>query len=191
MLRITCVILDHCVEHEMKKVFHPLIIEQKVFNTLTEGRVLIIDIVTLKKKREIVCNTPFDRSNTTWIWRGWVLNIFWYSGYGVQYSTIGQSVAPWHRNIEEKNEISEQNYAGHAQYSTKIERMNQEKMLILPNNWTILHLMVRVSKPIVVVLERVKHNTLCFFFDVSDKWEYWTSWEEKSRCDALEEQNGR
>ncbi len=49
-----------------------------------------------------MCNTTSDRSNTTWIWRGWELNIFWYSGYGVQYSTFGQSVDPWHRNIERK-----------------------------------------------------------------------------------------
>ena len=49
-------------------------------NTLTEVRVLIIDIVALKKK----------------------------------------------------NEICEQNYAAHATYFTKVERMNLEKMLILP-----------------------------------------------------------
>ena len=35
--------------------------------------------------------------------------------------------------------------------------------MILPKKGTILHLMVRGSKPIVVVLERVKHNTLSFF----------------------------
>ncbi len=80
-------------------------------NTLSEGRVLVIDIVALK----------------------------------------------------EKNEICEQNYAAHATYSPKVERMNLEKMLILPKKGTILHLMVRGSKPIVVVLDRVKHNTLSFF----------------------------
>ena len=34
-------------------------------NTLTEGLVLVIEIVTLKKKRENVCNTTIDSSNTT------------------------------------------------------------------------------------------------------------------------------
>ncbi len=41
--------------------------------------------------------------------------------------------------------------------------MNLGKMLILPKKGTILHLMVRGSKPIVEVLERVEHNTLSFF----------------------------
>jgi hypothetical protein len=65
--------------------------------------------------------------------------------------------------LKEKNEICEQNYAAHAPYSTKVRRKNLEKMLILPKNGTILHQMVIGSKPIVVVLERVKHNTLFFF----------------------------
>jgi hypothetical protein len=41
--------------------------------------------------------------------------------------------------------------------------MNLEKILILPKKGTILHLMVIGSKAIVIVLERVKHNTLSFF----------------------------
>ncbi len=45
--------------------------------------------------------------------------------------------------LKEKNEICEQNYAAHVTYFVKVERMNLEKMLILPKNWTILHLMVR------------------------------------------------
>jgi hypothetical protein len=65
--------------------------------------------------------------------------------------------------LKEKNEICEQNYAAHATYSTKVRRKNLIKMLILPKNGTILHQMVIGSKPIVVVLERVKHNTLFFF----------------------------
>ncbi len=65
--------------------------------------------------------------------------------------------------LKEKNEICEQNYAAHATYSTKVRRKNLFKMLILPQNGTILHQMVIGSKPIVVVLEREKHNTLFFF----------------------------
>ena len=65
--------------------------------------------------------------------------------------------------LKEKNEICEQNYAAHVTYSTKVRRKNLLKMLILPQNGTILHQMVIGSKPIVVVLERVKH-ILCFFF---------------------------
>ncbi len=94
--------------------------------------------------------------------------------------------------LKEKNEICEQNYAAHATYSIKVERMNLEKMLILPKKGTILHLMVRGSKPIVVVLERVKHNTSSFFLMLVINESIEQVWnEEKSRCDALEEQNGR
>ena len=71
--------------------------------------------------------------------------------------------------LTEKNEICEQNYAAHATYSPKVWRKTLKQMLILPKKGTILHVMVIGSKPIVVVLERVKHNTLSFFFDVSDK----------------------
>ncbi len=58
----TEVILHEFEEDECEIWFDTQVME---CNILTEGRVLVIDIVTLKKKREIVCNTPFDRSNTT------------------------------------------------------------------------------------------------------------------------------
>ncbi len=45
-----------------------------------------------------------NRGNTTWILRGWVSNMVWYSGYGLQYSNWGLSVGHWHRNIEKKKE---------------------------------------------------------------------------------------
>ena len=65
--------------------------------------------------------------------------------------------------LKAKNEICEQNYAAHVTYSTKVRRKNLLKILILRKNGTILHQMVIGSKPIVVVLERVKHNTMFFF----------------------------
>jgi hypothetical protein len=65
--------------------------------------------------------------------------------------------------LKEKTEISEQNYAAHPWYYTKDQRMNYQKILILRQNGSILHQMVIGSKPIVVVLEREKHNTLFFF----------------------------
>jgi hypothetical protein len=108
ILHMTEVILHEFVEDEGEISFDTQVME---CNTLTEGRVLIIESVALKKKIE----------------------------------------------------ICEQNYAAHATYSTKVERMNLGKMLILPKKGTIRHLMVRGSKPIVVVLERVEHNTLSFF----------------------------
>ena len=77
ILRITSVILHHFEEDECEILFDTQVME---CNTLTEVRLLVIDIVALM----------------------------------------------------EKNEICEQNYAAHATYSTKVERMNLEKMLILP-----------------------------------------------------------
>ena len=74
---MTDVILHEFEEDECEKVFDTKVMN---CNTLTQGRVLITDIVALK----------------------------------------------------EKNEIWEQNYAAHATYSPKVERMNLEKMLILP-----------------------------------------------------------
>ncbi len=136
ILHLTEVILHEFEEDECEILFDTQVME---CNTLHEGRVLIIDIVTLKKK----------------------------------------------------NEICEQNYAAHATYSTKVERMKLEKMLILPKNWTILYLMVRGSQPIVVVLERVKHNTLFFFLMLVINESIEQVGRKKSRCDPLEEQNGR
>ena len=118
ILLLTEITLHEFEEYECEIYFDTQVIE---CNTLTEGWVLIIDIVVLKKKRENVCNTTFDRSNTTWIWRVWVWNIFWNSGYVVQYSTRGQSVEPWHRNIEERT----------WNFRTKLRRTRS----ILHQNW--------------------------------------------------------
>ena len=121
-------------------------------NTLTEGLVFVIEIVTLKKKEkmcaillltevilhefeedecEIFFDTQVMECNT--LTEGRVLII--------------EIVA-----LKKKKEICEQKYAAHATYSTQVERMNLKKMWILPKKGTILHLMVRESKPIVVVL---------------------------------------
>jgi hypothetical protein len=71
--------------------------------------------------------------------------------------------------LKKNNVIFHQNYELHATYYTIDDKMSLEKMLILPKKWTILHQKVRGLKPIVVVLERVKHNTPRFFFNVSEK----------------------
>ncbi len=65
-------------------------------------------------------------------------------------------------SLKGKNEICEQNYAAHPWYYTKVRRMSYQKLLILRQNGSILHQMLIGPKLIVVVLERVKHNTLLF-----------------------------